>query len=297
MAGERAVESELPGDPGRPPARRLAGKVAIVTGAGSQPGGVGVGKATSIVFGREGARLALVDAQPERAEETRREVEAAGGEALVVEANVADDDSCRRAVERVVAAFGGLDILVNNVGITGPAGTAADLDPVEFDRAMHVNLTSMVLMARYAVPSMAARGGGAIVNLSSVAGLLGGHPSLLYPVSKSAVVGLTRSMAAHHGRQGIRVNCIAPGRIYTPMVATRGMTSEMREARRLFSPLQTEGTAWDIANAALFLCGAESRWITGIVLSVDAGESAALCRLPGQLSPEAVAFVPGSVEQ
>jgi NAD(P)-dependent dehydrogenase (short-subunit alcohol dehydrogenase family) len=119
-----------------------------------------------------------------------------------------------------------------------------------------------------------ASGGGSIINLSSAAGLLGGHPSLLYPTSKAAVIGLTRAMAAHHGRQGIRVNAIAPGRVFTPMVASRGMTTDLRERRRENSLLGVEGTAWDIAYGALFLASDESRWITGIVLPIDAGRTA-----------------------
>jgi len=122
---------------------------------------------------------------------------------------------------------------------------------------------------------MIAAGGGAIVNISSVSGLLGGHPSLLYPTSKTAVIGLTRAMAAHHALQGVRVNCIAPGTIYTPMVASRGMTPELRDARRTGTLLQVEGTAWDVAQAAVFLASDAARWITGIVLPVDAGATAA----------------------
>jgi NAD(P)-dependent dehydrogenase (short-subunit alcohol dehydrogenase family) len=130
-------------------------------------------------------------------------------------------------------------------------------------------------MAKYALPPMAAAGGGAIVNISSVSGLLGGHPSLLYPTSKSAVIGLTRALAAHHAPQGVRVNCIAPGTVFTPMVASRGMTPELRRARREGTLLKTEGTAWDVAAAAAFLASDAARWITGVVLPVDAGATAA----------------------
>ena len=159
--------------------------------------------------------------------------------------------------------------------MTGPPGNAIEVDPEAFDRAMRINVTSMVLMAKYALPPMIEAGGGSIINLSSAAGILGGHPSLLYPTSKAAVIGLTRSMAAHHGRDGVRVNCIAPGMVYTPMVAVRGMTPELREARRQSSLLGTEGTAWDVAAAAAFLASDAARWITGIVLPVDAGATAA----------------------
>lgn len=270
----------LAGDPGMPQARRLAGKVAVVTGAGSRPADgepliVGNGKATAILFAREGARVALIDERPEWAEATRRIITQEGGEAIVVEADVASTGSCRRAVERVLEAFGGLQVLVNNVGISGPAGDALEVDPEAWDRAMRVNVTSMMLMAKQVLPSMVAAGGGSIVNISSVSGLIGGHPSLLYPTSKAAVVGLTRAMAAHHARQGVRVNCIAPGTVYTPMVASRGMTPELRQARRQGTLLKTEGTAWDVAAAAAFLASDAARWITGIVLPVDAGATAA----------------------
>ena len=272
-------EGGLYGDPGPPAGRRLTGKVAIVTGAGSRPAAVGEalvgnGKATAITFAREGARVVLVDERLEWAEETRRIVADEGGETLVVAADVTDADACRRVVEATLEAFGALHVLVNNVGVTGPAGTAVEVDAEAWDRAMRVNVTSMVLMAKVAIPAMIAAGGGSIINLASVAGLQGGHPSLLYPTSKTAVIGLTRSMAAHHGRDGIRVNAIAPGMAYTPMVASRGMTPELRDARRQRSLLQTEGTAWDVAAAAAFLAGDGARWITGVVLPVDAGATA-----------------------
>jgi NAD(P)-dependent dehydrogenase (short-subunit alcohol dehydrogenase family) len=277
----------LAGDPGMPPPRRLAGKVAIVTGAGSRPADVdtpivGNGKATSILFAREGARVALLDDRPEWAEQTHRIIAREGGESIVVEADVASAESCRRAVQRALEAFGALHVLVNNVGVTGPAGNAVEVDPEAWDRAMRVNVASMMLMAKYALPSMVAEGGGSIVNISSVSGLLGGHPGLLYPTSKAAVIGLTRAMAAHHARQAVRVNCIAPGTVYTPMVAGRGMTPELREARREGTLLKVEGTAWDVAAAAVFLASDAARWITGVVLPVDAGATAA--RLQG-LSP------------
>jgi NAD(P)-dependent dehydrogenase (short-subunit alcohol dehydrogenase family) len=266
------------GDPGMPLARRLQGKVAIVTGAGSRPASVedtilGNGKATAIVLAREGAKVGLIDQQAEWAEETHRVIAEEGGQSLVIAADVSEDASCRRAVEQVVAAFGALHVLVNNVGVTGPPGDATEVDPEAFDRAMRVNVTSMVMMAKHAIPPMVAAGGGAIVNLSSVAAIQGGHPSLLYPISKTAVIGLTRSMAAHHGRQGIRVNAIAPGFIFTPMVASRGMSRELREARQGASLLGTEGYGWDVAQAVAFLASDAARWITGVVLPVDAGRS------------------------
>jgi NAD(P)-dependent dehydrogenase (short-subunit alcohol dehydrogenase family) len=223
----------------------LDGKVVLVTGAGSRAEGIGNGRAAAILLARAGARVALLDVTPDWAEGTARTIRAEGGTSLVVAADVTDAAQCADAVAATVAAWGRLDGLVNNVGVGGPPGDAVAVDIAAWDRALRVNVTSMVLMAKYAIPEMRKLGAGAIVNIASVAGLRGGHPSLLYPTSKGAVVQLTRAMAAHHGREGIRVNCIAPGMVYTPMVSTRGMTPEQREARRRRSLLQTEGTGWD----------------------------------------------------
>ena len=254
---------------------RLAGKVAIVTGAGSRAEGIGNGRATAVLLARHGAKVTLVDAVRDSAEETARMIAQEGGESLVLEGDVADEVSCRSIVADTVAKWGRLDILVNNVGVTGPAGTAVEVDMDAWDQGMRINVGSMVLMARHAIPEMRQAGGGSIVNISSGAGIRGGHPSLLYPTSKGAVISLTRAMAAHHGREGIRVNCVAPGTVYTPMVASRGMTPEMREARSRTTLLGTEGTGWDVGYAVMFLASDEARWITGVVLPVDAGSTAA----------------------
>jgi len=268
-------------DRGGDRSKRLAGRVAIVTGAGSRAtGGIGNGRATSVVLAREGASVALLDTVRSWADETLEMVEREGGDAFVIEADVADAYSCRMAVAETVRRWGRLDILVNNVGIGGPAGTAVDVDPDEWDRAMRVNVASMMLMAKYAIPEMRKLGAGAIVNLGSVAGLTGGHPHLLYPTSKGAIVQMTRAMAAHHGHEGIRVNCVCPGMVYTPMVYAAGMTQETRERRRRRSLLRTEGTGWDVANAVLYLVSDAARWVTGTVLTVDAGATAGMGSLP-----------------
>jgi len=253
---------------------RLADRVAIVTGAGSRADGIGNGRASAILMAREGARVALIDAVPEWAEQTRRMIEAEGGQSMVVPCDVTDPAACEAAVAATVKAWSRLDILVNNVGIGGPPGTAVEVDLVAWNHGLLVNVTSMMLMAKYAIPEMRKQGAGAIVNVASVAGLLGGHPSLLYPTSKGAVVNMTRAMAAHHGHEGIRVNCMAPGMVYTPMVYSRGMTPEMRDARRRRSLLQVEGSGWDVGYGVLYLVSDESRWVTGIVLPVDAGATA-----------------------
>ena len=259
---------------------RLKDRVAIVTGAGSRAEGIGNGRAASILMARSGAKIALVDAMPAWAAETGRMIAAEGGESIVIEADVTRPADCAAAVAKTVAQWGRVDILVNNVGIGGPPGNAVDVDLEAWEHAMRVNVTSMMLMAKYAIPEMRKLGAGSIVNLASVAGLVGGHPSLLYPTSKGAVVNLTRAMATHHGPEGIRVNCIAPGMVYTPMVYSRGMTPEMRETRRQRSLLQTEGTGWDVGNAVRYLASDESRWVTGTVLPVDAGATAGAGRLP-----------------
>jgi NAD(P)-dependent dehydrogenase (short-subunit alcohol dehydrogenase family) len=259
---------------------RLAGRVAIVTGAGSRAEGIGNGRAAAILLARAGAKVLLVDTVAEWAELTRRMIADEGGEALVALADVTQGAQCEAAVASALAAWGRVDILVNNVGIGGPPGTAVEVDVEAWDHAMRVNVTSMMLMAKHAIPAMRRGGAGAIVNLASVAGLTGGHPSLLYPTSKGAVVNLTRAMAAQHGHEGIRVNCIAPGMVYTPMVYSRGMSEEMRETRRNRSLLQTEGSGWDVGNAVVYLVSDEARWVTGIVMPVDAGATAGAGRLP-----------------
>ncbi len=264
-----------------PAAKRLAGKTAIVTGAGSRADGIGNGRAAAVLLARHGAQVTLVDTVRAWAEATARMIEAEAGECMIVEADVTDPAACARAVAETVTRWGRLDCLVNNVGIGGPPGTAVEVDPAAWDKAMRVNVTSMMLMAKYAIPEMPKLGGGAIVNIASVAGIAGGHPHLFYPTSTGAVVQLTRAMAAQHGSEGIRVNCIAPGMVYTPMVYAAGMSPELREQRRNRSLLKTEGTGWDIGNGVLYLVSDEARWVTGIVLPIDAGATAGAGALPG----------------
>lgn len=253
---------------------RLKGKVAIVTGAGSRAEGIGNGRATAVVLARHGAKVTLVDMVAGWAEDTAKMIKAEGGACQIVEADVSNAQACETVVQRTISEFGRLDILVNNVGVTGPRGNAVEVDMEGWEKAMQVNVSSMVLMAKYSIPEMKKTGGGAIINIASVAGLRGGHPSLLYPTSKGAVISLTRAMASHHGRDGIRVNCITPGTVYTPMVYSRGMTPEMREARSKKTLLGTEGTGWDIGYGALYLASDESRWVTGVVLPIDGGATA-----------------------
>ncbi len=242
----------------------------MVTGAGSRGPGVGTGKAISILFAREGCRVVLVDRERSNAQETLETIRGEGGTASVVEADVTSADDCRRMVEAAVERHGQLDIMVNNVGIIVPGNTSS-VDEDDWDRAMDVNLKSMMLGSKYAIEGMAGRGG-SIINMASVLGLRAGSvlESVAYSASKGGVIALTTAMAADHGREGIRVNALAPGYLYTPMVAD-ALTDEMRDLRRRAAPLGTEGTAWDVGWAAVFLASDEARWITGVVLPVDAG--------------------------
>lgn len=248
---------------------RLAGLVAIVTGGGSQGPGIGNGRAAAILFAREGARVVIVDRAVDAAEETQRMISAEGNEAIVVQADVTTDAECQRVASTTVDRYGRIDVLHNNVGISG-AGSVVDTDEEFWDRVMRVNVKSMMLMSKHVIPVMATAGGGAIVNVSSVSSI---RPRGLtpYSTSKGAVNALTMAMAVDHAPQGIRVNCILPGPVYTPMVAMGGMTEQQRAIRAKASPLGTEGTGWDIGWAAVYLASPEARWVTGQLLCVDGG--------------------------
>lgn len=248
---------------------RLEGKVAVVTGAGSQNEGIGNGRAIAISFAREGARVLVVDRRPEAARLTVEMIAAEGGAAEPFAADVTREDDCHAMVEASVSRWGRLDILVNNVGI-GIARRIPEISLEEWELQVRVNVTSMVLASKHAIPVMVAAGGGSILNISSIASLRG-RGLAPYAASKGAVEALTRAMAADHGRESIRVNAIAPGPAYTPMVYARGMPESVREARRKSTALGIEGTAWDIAGAAVYLCSDEARWVTGVVLPVDGG--------------------------
>jgi NAD(P)-dependent dehydrogenase (short-subunit alcohol dehydrogenase family) len=256
------------------PEMGLEGKVAIVTGAGSRAPGIGNGRAAAILLAREGCKVALLDATKELGDATREMIGAEGRTSMVVVADVAEQASCAAAVKTVVDRWGRVDVLVNNVGIGGPMGNAVDTDAAAWDAAWRINVTSMMLMAKYAIPEMRKAGGGAIVNIASIDGLRGGNPNLFYTASKGAVVQMTRAMASHHGPEGIRVNCIAPGYVYTPMVFAQGMEAELRERRRKNNLLQTEGTGWDIGKGVVYLASDQAQWVSGIILSIDAGSMA-----------------------
>lgn len=272
------------GNPVRP-SRSLSGRVAIVTGAGSRASGIGNGRAASILLAEAGAQVLCVDYNLDWANLTVSMIASEFGpeSAISFKADVTKPTECKAAVDFALEKFGRVDILVNNVGIGGPMGTAVDVDPEEWAKGIEVNVTSMVLMAKYAVPAMEKnsleegtyKGRGAIVNIASVAGLMGGTPMLLYPTSKGAVVNMTRAMAVHHAPSGIRVNCVCPGMLYTPMIYVHGISADVRDARRNRSLLKTEGYGWDCGAAVRFLASDEARWITGVIMPVDAGSTAA----------------------
>lgn len=282
--------------PSHPPSRGLEGKVAIVTGAGCEGEGIGNGRAISIMLAEEGCNVLCLDLNLEWAQKTvdMSTARFQKAKALPFKADVTKAADCEAAVETAMKEFGKLDILVNNVGIGGAAGTAVDVDMEAWAKGLEINVSSMVQMAKYCIPAMQKNQEeirGNIVNMGSVAGLKGGTPHLLYPTSKGAVVNMTRAMAAHHASDGIRVNCVCPGvsiaifccsaltqiqMLYTPMMYAKGMSDEAREARRKRSLLGTEGNGWDAACAVTFLASDHARWITGAILPVDAGSTAAV---------------------
>ena len=248
---------------------RFDGKVAIVTGGGAAGDGIGNGRAAAILLARAGASVVVVDRKPELADTTVQMISKAGGQAISVAGDVTSEETCRAIVQTTVDTYGGIDLLDNNVGI-GSRGSVVDEDPAQWDRVMRINVNSMFLMSKHAIPEMEKRGSGAIVNVSSISAL---RPRGLtaYSASKGAVIALTRAMAVDHAGHGIRVNCVAPGPVFTPLVAATGMTDEMREKRRTASPLGIEGNGWDVGNAVLFLLSDHARYITGQTLVVDGG--------------------------
>jgi len=270
------IEQET-GGPMTTTGNRLEGKVAIVTGAGATGSGefVGIGQAISLLFTRQGAKVLLVDRDEKNAEVTLAQIKEEGGDAEIFVGDVTNIDSCQEMAEAAVHAYGKLNVLINNVGISGP-GSVTDVDEEFWDTVIDVNLKSVMLTSKFAIPEMIKDGGGSIVNLSSIVGLRagGGQPSHAYAASKGGILGLSNSMAVHYGRDNIRVNCIAPGHVYSPMVA-RHSSDEMLELRRRAGPLGFDGTPWDVAYAILFLASDEARWISGVTLPVDAGLLAA----------------------
>jgi NAD(P)-dependent dehydrogenase (short-subunit alcohol dehydrogenase family) len=248
---------------------RLDGRVAIVTG-----GAAGIGRATALALAAEGAAVVVADIDDRGARAAADEIARAGGRALPAACDVTRDEDCRRAVETAVDAFGRLDIVFNNAGIIRRADVV-ETSEEEWDRVMAVNLKSVFLMSRHAVPAMAATGGGSIVNTGSGWGLKGGGRAVSYCASKAAVVNMTRAMAIDHGPQNIRVNCVCPGDTDTGMLREEarqlGQAEERFLAEAADRPLDRLGRPADIANAVVFLVSDEAAWVTGTTLVVDGG--------------------------
>lgn len=251
-------------------AGRLEGRVALVIGGGAtgddaaQPG---TGEAVARVFAAAGAKVAVVGRTREHTERTVERVEAEGGSAVAIIGDATDSAACERFVNDVVGRFGGLDVLVNNLGHY-EGSSVAEADDETWDRVLAVNLRSPISMARAAAPHLGKSGRGAIINVGAVAGLLASD-SAPYGTTKAALIALTRDMASGLGSQGIRANCVVPGHLYTPTGARyRG---ERRALRARLSMLGVEGSGWDIGWASLFLASDEARFITATVLPVDGG--------------------------
>ncbi len=250
---------------------RLTGKVAIVTGAASQAEGVGNGAAVAMLFAREGAKVVLVNRSLEHAKALEATIRAEGGEAAAFAADVSDAEATQGLAAFAVERYGRLDILHNNVGV-GAGGNSVTQSLDDWNRLLATNLTSAMLCCRACIPRMRDGGGGSIINVSSSAGMVGlsGTPgAAAYAASKGGLQALTLSVAADHAAEGIRANCLIVGTVFTPLV--RFLGEEGRERRRKAVPLQTEGTAWDVAYGAVYLASDESRWVTGVMLPIDGG--------------------------
>ena len=259
---------------------RLDGKTAVICGAGQTPGQtIGNGRAMAVLFAREGARVLCVDRVAERAQETVDMITAEGGQAFALAANIAKADGADAVVAAAGDTLGRRDILVNNVGVGGGDGPAHKVDEDAFDRILAINLKGAWLTSKAAIPVMREQGGGAIVNISSLASLAGGT-QVAYEVSKAAMNRLTTSIAQSNAKYGVRCNAILPGLMDTPMAvagiaqATGQDVEAVRQARGARVPLRAKmGTAWDTAYAALFLASDEAAFITGVLLPVDGGMS------------------------
>ena len=252
---------------------RLEGKVALVVGAGKRGDLAGTGYASAMLFAKEGAKVVLADFDLGRAEATQRDIAAAGGESRIAQADVTQEDDIRAMIDACHREYGGLHILFNNVATAG-LGMVTEIDEADLDNTLAINLKSALLTCKHAVPLMIDSGGGSIINIASIDGLRAGFKrNVPYAVTKAGLVQLSRVMAVHHGRDNIRVNAIAPGHIHGAFVRT--LAADTRDLRRRAGPLGTEGTAWDVAWAAVFLASDEARWISGLVLPIDAGLLAA----------------------
>ncbi len=259
---------------------RLEGKVAIVTGAGQTPGEtIGNGRATALLFAREGARVLIVDRDMESAEETAVMIRAEGGECTTLNADVTSETDCRAIADTCIDTYHQIDILQNNVGIGFRDAGITKLLEEDWDRIFNVNLKSMFLTCKHVIPHMRERNAGAVTNISSVAAIAS-TGMVAYKTSKAGVMALTQNVAMGNARFGIRANCILPGLMNTPM-AIEGYARSLGQPREQVIadrdarvPLNNRmGTGWDVAFASLFLGSDEARFITGVNLPVDGGQS------------------------
>jgi NAD(P)-dependent dehydrogenase (short-subunit alcohol dehydrogenase family) len=257
---------------------KLAGQVAIVTGAGSSGPGVGTGKAMSVLFAREGARVVLVDRFEDRAKETLALIEEESGEATIVVADLRDVAACERIVDEAAERYGTVDILVNNAAVSSST-SILDTTQELYEEVVAVNLTAPFFLTKAVIPIMVEAGGGSIVNIMSIAAMRGqgGRGRTAYAASKAGQWGLMVDVADAFGSQGIRINTIAPGIIDTPMRTSAMVQGGLDPSQIDLSSrtsLGIEGDAWDIARAALFVAGPDGRYITGVLLPVDGGTTA-----------------------
>jgi NAD(P)-dependent dehydrogenase (short-subunit alcohol dehydrogenase family) len=263
---------------------RLAEKIAIVIGAGQGPGeGLGNGRATAILFARNGAKVLAVDSNLESAKETAAIIAEDGGECVAFEADVTREATLKAAVDEAVRRWGRIDILHNNVGVSLAGGDASPLEITEeaFDRiSAIINLRGTVMACKHTLPVMRRQRSGAIVNIASIAAWSANYPTVAYKATKAAMIAYTEQIACQNAQYGIRANVILPGLMDTPMaVDTRarvwGKTrAEVAAARDARVPLRGKmGTAWDVANAAVFLASDEASFVTGVALPVDGGSS------------------------
>ncbi len=252
---------------------RLDGKVAVITGAAS-----GIGRASAVRFASEGAAVVVADLNPQGGEETVAECRKAGGRAVFQRVDVTNEADIKAAVDRAAAEFGKLNVIFNNAGLAGAVGKIEETTAENWDRTLAILLRAVFLGMKYAVPEMRKAGGGSIISTASIAGLRGGAGPHAYSAAKAAVINLTRSVALEVGKDRIRVNCICPGGINTPLIFNNvpGGYEVADRLLKTLQPIPRSGEPADIAAMAAFLASDEAEWITGTAMVVDGGLTAGI---------------------